>query len=174
MLKGLSSDLLCHIHWVPKPHTFCGESLQPFSHSVFLCPKFNWLAWSGICWWLPLTFRSVNGTEAVLQLCYLSGKATLTLKVIQLKDIIPRCLATCVLPCHVAGCTTVICFTLSRSYMSGVWPSWDRRQQWGLYPATQVPVQMVLSILQRRSPWQKQTSTNRRYRVPRKGRETEL
>lgn len=37
----------------------------------------------------------------MLQPCYLSGKTSLTLKVIQLEDIIPRCLATCVLPCHV-------------------------------------------------------------------------
>lgn len=42
------------------PHTFHGEPL-PFSHSLFLWAKFNWLAWSGI--WLLLTFRSVNGTE---------------------------------------------------------------------------------------------------------------
>lgn len=83
MLKGLASYLLCHMHWVRSshnshfsvstmtiPHTFHREPLQPFSHSLFLQAKFNWLAWSGI--WLHLPFRLVNGTEAVLQLCYLS------------------------------------------------------------------------------------------------------
>lgn len=40
-------------------------------------------------------------------------EATVALKVIQLEDIIPRYLATCVLPVHVAGCATTIHYTLS-------------------------------------------------------------
>lgn len=147
----------CNSHFtfstLPK-HNTSVENHCSFSLSVFpCCSKFNWLAWSGICCWLLETFRSVNGTEAVLQLCYLSGKATLTLKVIQLEDIIPRCLATCVLPCHVAGGTIIICHLVLFSYTSGMWPSmgqpicWDRRQWQVLYPASCVSNQMVQSIL---------------------------
>lgn len=100
----------------------------------------------------------------MLQLWYLSCKATLTLKVIHVEDIIPRCLATCVLPCHLAGYMIITHYTPSLSYTSSMWLSmwqlkcWDRRQQKVLHTATQVAVQTVLSISQRESPWQKQTS----------------
>lgn len=100
----------------------------------------------------------------MLQLWYLSCKATLTLKVLHVEDIIPRCLATYVLPCHLAGYMIITCYTPSLSYTSSMWPSmrqpkcWDRREQKVLHTAAQVAVQTVVSIFQRESPWQKQTS----------------
>lgn len=85
----------------------CSLSLS----SLLLRAKFNRLAGAGI--WLHLTFRLVNGTEAVFAAVLFIHEATVALKVIQLEDIIPRYLATCVLPVHVAGCATTVHYTRS-------------------------------------------------------------
>lgn len=135
------------------PHTFHGEPL-PFSHSLFLWANFNWLAGleSGCSWHLG----QLMGQSCVAAVLFIH-EASVALKVIQLEDIIPRYLATCVSPVHVAGRTTAVHYTPSLCCVSAVWPStwqgvsispkcWDGRQQRGLHSATQVSVQTVLSI----------------------------
>lgn len=102
-----------------------------------------------------------------MQLCYLLGMATHTLKVVQLEDISPRCLSTCVLSCHVAGGTTLICCTVSLSHTSGLWPSmrhprcWDEQSSKVYTQDLRLSIQMVLSIIYRGSLWLKQTYINK-------------